>query len=158
MSKIPYDLTRIKGVVFDIDGVLSPCMVPLGADGNPQRMANIKDGYALQLAVRKGLKLAVISGATGEGLRERFANLGISDVYLRAGMKNSFLRNGCAATGSSRKRWPMPVTIFPTVIAWKSLGCLWLPPMPRPKFCRLPRMFPLVKADMASAATLLKKS
>ena len=91
MSKIPYDLTRIKGVVFDIDGVLSPCMVPLGADGNPQRMANIKDGYALQLAVRKGLKLAVISGATGEGLRERFANLGISDVYLRAGMKKQLL-------------------------------------------------------------------
>lgn len=52
MSKIPYNLTLIKGVVFDIDGVLSPNVVPLGADGNPQRMANIKDGYALQLAVR----------------------------------------------------------------------------------------------------------
>lgn len=99
MSKIPYDLTRIKGVVFDIDGVLSPCMVPLGADGNPQRMANIKDGYALQLAVRKGLKLAVISGATGKGLRERFANLGISDVYLRAGMKKQLLEEWMCRNG-----------------------------------------------------------
>ena len=57
MSKINYDLGKIKGVVFDVDGVLSPALVPLGADGNPQRMANIKDGYALQLAVRKGLKI-----------------------------------------------------------------------------------------------------
>lgn len=87
MSKIPYDLSKIKGVVFDIDGVLSPCVVPLGADGNPQRMANIKDGYALQLAVRKGLRLAMISGACGEGLAERFTNLGIDEVYLKAGMK-----------------------------------------------------------------------
>lgn len=87
MSKIPYDLSRIKGVVFDIDGVLSPCVVPLGADGNPCRMANIKDGYALQLAVRKGLRMAIISGAAGAGLTERFYNLGITDVYLKAGMK-----------------------------------------------------------------------
>lgn len=87
MSKIPYNLTLIKGVVFDIDGVLSPNVVPLGADGNPQRMANIKDGYALQLAVRKGMHIAIISGATGEGLIARFNNLGITDVYLKAGMK-----------------------------------------------------------------------
>lgn len=89
MSKIPYDLSKIKGIVFDVDGVLSPSVVPLGADGNPRRMANIKDGYALQLAVRKGLKIAIISGASGEGLVERFALLGIDEVFLSAGMKKS---------------------------------------------------------------------
>ena len=91
MSKIPYDLSLIKGVVFDIDGVLSPCVVPLGADGNPCRMANIKDGYALQLAVRNGLHIAVISGAMGDGLIERFRNLGITEVFLKAGMKKNIL-------------------------------------------------------------------
>lgn len=99
MSKIPYDLTLIKGVVFDIDGVLSPCVVPLGTDGNPQRMVNIKDGYALQLAVRKGLKLAVISGATGEGLEVRFTLLGIKDVFLRAGMKKAILESWMSHNG-----------------------------------------------------------
>ncbi len=94
MSKIPYNLTLIKGVVFDIDGVLSPNVVPLGADGNPQRMANIKDGYALQLAVRKGMHIAIISGATGEGLIARFNNLGITDVYLKAGMKKQVFEDG----------------------------------------------------------------
>lgn len=88
MSKINYDLNKIRGVVFDVDGVLSPSVIPLGADGNPCRMANIKDGYALQLAVRKGLKIAIISGACGEGLEQRFRNLGIEDVFLKAGVKS----------------------------------------------------------------------
>ena len=88
MSNIPYDLTKIRGIAFDVDGVLSPNCIPLGTDGIPRRMANIKDGYALQLAVRKGLKIVVISGAVSDGLIERFAILGIKDVYLGAGMKS----------------------------------------------------------------------
>ena len=50
MSSIDYDLTRIKAFVFDVDGVLSPSTIPLAPDGFPQRMVNIKDGYALQHA------------------------------------------------------------------------------------------------------------
>lgn len=99
MSKIDYDLTRIRAVVWDIDGVLSPCTVPLGPDGVPCRMANIKDGYALQLAVRKGVKMAVISGATGAGLVERFNILGIKDVYLKAGVKLDLLKDWMAREG-----------------------------------------------------------
>jgi len=93
MSKIAYDLTGIKGVVFDVDGVLSPCVVPLGADGNPCRMANIKDGYALRLARERGLHLAIISGGFGEGLDARFRNLGITEVFLKAGMKKDIFRD-----------------------------------------------------------------
>lgn len=101
MSKINYDLTKIKGIVFDVDGVLSPCVVPLGADGNPQRMANIKDGYALQLAVRKGLQLAIISGAAGDGLEQRFRNLGITEVFLKAGVKREILLDWMSRHGFS---------------------------------------------------------
>lgn len=64
MSKINYDLTKIKAVVFDVDGVLSPSTVPMSVDGIPERMANLKDGYAMVQAVKGGLHLAIISGAT----------------------------------------------------------------------------------------------
>lgn len=93
MSKIAYDLSLIKAVVFDVDGVLSPCVVPLGADGNPSRMANIKDGYAMRLAVEKGLLLAIISGGYGENLEARFEKLKIKEVYLKAGMKLEILED-----------------------------------------------------------------
>ena len=44
MSKINYDLSKIKAVVFDVDGVLSPSTVPLSPEGIPERMANLKGG------------------------------------------------------------------------------------------------------------------
>ena len=91
MSKIDYDLRKIRGVVFDVDGVLSPTVVPLGDDGVPRRMANVRDGYAIKLAVKKGLEIAIISGGEGDGLAERFRILGVKDVYLKAGMKKELL-------------------------------------------------------------------
>ena len=82
MSKIPYQLDKIKAVVFDVDGVLSPTVIPLGDDGVPRRMANLKDGYSMVLAVRAGLHLAVISGAESPGVRERLQNIGMTDIFL----------------------------------------------------------------------------
>ena len=94
MSKIAYDLTKIKAIAFDVDGVLSPSCIPLGADGMPQRMVNIKDGYALQLAVKCGLKLAIITGADTESIKIRYQALGIKDIYLKAGNKIVELTKG----------------------------------------------------------------
>ena len=87
MSAINYDLSKIKGVVFDVDGVLSPATIPMEASGHPMRMVNIKDGYALQLAVKRGLKIAIITGADSEAIRVRYSALGIKDIYLKASRK-----------------------------------------------------------------------
>lgn len=82
MSKIPYDLTKIRAIAFDVDGVLSPSTVPMSSDGIPQRMANLKDGYSMLVAVKKGLKLAIISGADTSAVRNRFSLIGINDIFL----------------------------------------------------------------------------
>lgn len=87
MSSINYDLTKIKGIAFDVDGVLSPSTIPLGEDGYPRRMVNIKDGYALQLAVKKGYHIAIITGGKGEAIRKRFESLGIKDIFTGASKK-----------------------------------------------------------------------
>ena len=92
MSRTDYDLTKIKAVIFDVDGVLSPSCIPLGDDGMPRRMVNIKDGYAMQLAVKKGLLVAIISGAKDESIRHRYNALGIEEIYLGASMKLPVLR------------------------------------------------------------------
>ena len=96
MSSINYDLKRIRAVVFDVDGVLSPSTIPMGADGVPRRMANIKDGYAMQLAVKCGLKLAIITGAATEAVRIRYKALGITDVFVGAGHKAPVLEQWMA--------------------------------------------------------------
>lgn len=81
MSKIPYPLNQIKAVVFDIDGVLSPTEIPVGDDGIPRRMANIRDGYAIVKAIASGLIIGVITGAVSPGVAERMKLLGITDFH-----------------------------------------------------------------------------
>lgn len=92
MSRIDYDLSKIKGIVFDIDGVLSPSTIPMDIDGNPMRMVNIKDGYALQLAVKHGYKIAIITGACCKALDVRYNGLGIKDVFQKVAMKKPCLQ------------------------------------------------------------------
>lgn len=87
MSSINYDLTRIKALVFDVDGVLSQQTIPLHPSGEPMRTINIKDGYALQLAVKRGLHVAIITGGKGECISIRYGGLGIQDIYMSASVK-----------------------------------------------------------------------
>lgn len=84
---INYDLKKIKALVFDVDGVLSSETISLGTDGQPKRSVNIKDGYALQLAVKRGLHVAIITGAKVEEIGIRYKNLGIKEVHLACSVK-----------------------------------------------------------------------
>ena len=67
--------------VFDMDGVLTDGGLWLFPDRNWVRRMNIKDGYALQLAVKKGYKVAIISGSLSAPALERLAGLGITDFF-----------------------------------------------------------------------------
>jgi 3-deoxy-D-manno-octulosonate 8-phosphate phosphatase (KDO 8-P phosphatase) len=99
MSSINYDLKRIKAFVFDVDGVLSGDILSLSADGDPMRTVNIKDGYAMQLAVKKGYILAIITGGYTEAVRIRFSRLGIEHIYMRSAIKMKDFEDLLAKTG-----------------------------------------------------------
>ena len=84
---INYDLTKIKAVVFDVDGVLSASTIPMDSKGEPIRTINIKDGYAIQLAQKHDLRIAIITGGHNEDIRLRYKYLGVEDIYLSCAMK-----------------------------------------------------------------------
>ena len=84
---INYDLKKIKAILFDVDGVLSCETIPQHPNGDPMRTVNIKDGYAMQHAVKCGLMLAIITGGRTEAVRVRYEGLGIKDVVLGAAVK-----------------------------------------------------------------------
>lgn len=84
---IDYDLTRIKAIMLDVDGVLSTETIPLHPSGEPMRTVNTKDGYAIQLAVKMGLRLAIVTGATTESVRLRYERLGVEDVCMGCSVK-----------------------------------------------------------------------
>ena len=89
---INYDLTQIKALVFDVDGVLSAETIQTGDDGVLMRSVNTKDGYALRLAMTEGLHVAIITGAYEEAIRRRYEGLGISDVFLGSSVKTEVMQ------------------------------------------------------------------
>ena len=110
MSGINYDLKRIRAFAFDVDGVLSASSIPLHPSGEPMRVINIKDGYAMQLAVKLGYDVAIITGGRTEAVRKRFEGLGVKDLYLGAAVKISAL--------VWLPRLPMPA---PTLSMWPTM-------------------------------------
>jgi 3-deoxy-D-manno-octulosonate 8-phosphate phosphatase (KDO 8-P phosphatase) len=84
---INYDLSKIRAIIFDLDGVLSASTISLGVDGSPLRTVNIKDGYAIQLAMKMGLRIAILSGCKIEAVRHRYEGLGMEDIFLGAAVK-----------------------------------------------------------------------
>lgn len=84
---INYDLSKIRGIIFDVDGVLSCETITMDESGVPLRTVNIKDGYAIQLAVKMGLQMCIITGARVESIRNRYEGLGVHDVHIGASVK-----------------------------------------------------------------------
>lgn len=84
---INYDLSKIRSIIFDVDGVLSKQTIPMSADGQPMRTINIKDGYAIQLAQKCGLRIVILTGGKTEAIRLRYAALGVEDIYMGCAVK-----------------------------------------------------------------------
>lgn len=76
------DFKKIQAVVLDVDGVLTDGMVQVNEQGEQLRSFSIKDGYAIQLAVKQGLKIFVISGGNASSVRLRLAGLGVREIHL----------------------------------------------------------------------------
>lgn len=76
------DLHQVNTLIFDIDGVLTNGSILVTEAGEQLRTFNTKDGYAMQLAVKKGLRVVSISGVRSKGVLERFKGLGITDAFI----------------------------------------------------------------------------
>lgn len=77
-------LKEVNTFIFDYDGVLTNGIVVLMETGEHLRTANVKDGYAIQLAARKGYKVAIITGGYSKTVETRFKDLSVTDVFIGA--------------------------------------------------------------------------
>lgn len=77
----------IQILFLDVDGVLTDGSVLLTENGEQLRRFSIKDGYAIQLAIKRGLQIVIISGGTSNGVRQRLLGLGVEEVFLGVGNK-----------------------------------------------------------------------
>lgn len=82
MTNYKEDLSGITTFIFDYDGVLTNGVVLITNSGDQLRTGHVKDGYALQLAIKSGYRVAVISGGYSESMRHRCNALKLTDVFL----------------------------------------------------------------------------
>ena len=84
---INYDLKKIKAIIFDVDGVLSRQTITLSSSGEPLRTVNIKDGYAIQLAQKLGVRIVILTGGKTQAVRLRYEALGVEDIFMGCAVK-----------------------------------------------------------------------
>jgi 3-deoxy-D-manno-octulosonate 8-phosphate phosphatase (KDO 8-P phosphatase) len=92
MTNFKEELGSVTAFVFDIDGVLSSQTVAMSAWGVPLRSVNLRDGYAIQLAVKKGYRVGIISGANSKEYHKRLRLLGVNDVFLNSRTKSESMK------------------------------------------------------------------
>ncbi len=86
------NLKNISCFIFDVDGVLTNGDVIVMPNGILVRKMNIKDGYALQLAIKKGYKVWIISGGNSVEVQERLQKLGVKEVHMGVNDKRSLVK------------------------------------------------------------------
>jgi 3-deoxy-D-manno-octulosonate 8-phosphate phosphatase (KDO 8-P phosphatase) len=74
-------LKKITTFIFDVDGVFTDAMLSVG-DEDVLRVYNVRDGYAVHIALKAGYRMAIISGGKQKSIEKRLGGLGIKDVYL----------------------------------------------------------------------------
>ncbi|MCC8134082.1 MAG: HAD hydrolase family protein [Tannerellaceae bacterium] len=99
MSSINYDLKKIRAFVFDVDGVLSREVIPLHPNGDPMCTVSTKDGYAIQLAVKKGYEIGIITGRYTDAVKLRFSRLGVKHIYMKSSLKINDFHDFMEKTG-----------------------------------------------------------
>ncbi len=93
----------ISTLIFDMDGVLTDGGLLVMPDGEWIRRMHIKDGYALQLAVRAGYRVVVITGSSSNPVKERLHKLGVEEVYQQVGNKLQLMIELIAQKNNNRE-------------------------------------------------------
>ncbi len=96
-------LKNVKLFVFDVDGVLTDGSLILLDNGEMARQMNIKDGYALQLAIKHGYEILIISGGSSNAVKIRLQKLGIQHILLGVIDKKELLLNFISANNFRRE-------------------------------------------------------
>jgi len=87
--------SRVQAFVFDVDGVFTDNRLYLLESGGLMRAMNVRDGFAIKVALEAGYPIGVITGGRSLSVKERLLALGIHDVYLGQENKMEALEEFC---------------------------------------------------------------
>jgi 3-deoxy-D-manno-octulosonate 8-phosphate phosphatase (KDO 8-P phosphatase) len=112
----------ITTFVFDVDGVLTDGTVLVLPNGVQARRMNIKDGFALQMAMKSGFRIKIISGGTSPEVVDRLEKLGVTDISMAVMDKKLFLMEFMAANNLKKEEVLYMGDDLPDIPALQSVG------------------------------------
>jgi len=75
------NLSDIKLLIMDVDGVLTDGTIIVNSDGSETKFFSVLDGHGIRLWQRAGLKVALLSGRASQPTRKRAEQLQIEYVF-----------------------------------------------------------------------------
>ncbi len=148
---------KVKVFVFDIDGVLTDSMLHVQETGELLRRMNIKDGYALQLAVKKGYKVWVISGGHSNASKRRLNNLGVMDVFIGVEDKLAKMNELLAASGISPENALFMGDDMPDIPSMKTCALATCPNDAAVEVCNISQYISPLKGGMGCVRDVIEK-
>ena len=92
-------LRQIKGLLCDVDGVLTDGRLWYGPEGEELKAFHARDGLAIKQLISSGIAVALVSGRDSPALRRRMADLGIEHAVLGQADKAAGCRQMAAELG-----------------------------------------------------------
>ncbi len=94
---IPFfnQLSAVRLLVLDVDGVLTDNNILCTEEGQLLRTMHIRDGYAMYTALQEGLQIIIITGGNSNGVTIRLKNLGNIEVFTGIRNKLPVLKKYC---------------------------------------------------------------
>ena len=96
------EFKKVTTFIFDIDGVLTDGTVLVLRDGLQARQMHVKDGFGLQMAMKQGYHVFIISGGISEESKKRLEYLGLKDIHLGITDKTKFISD---LLNSKKLKW-----------------------------------------------------
>lgn len=84
---------EVDTLIFDVDGVFTDGTMLVTDNGEMHRTVSARDGFVIRHALQSGYRIAIITGGTSEGIRQRFEKLGVPDVFIGVADKLSVFRS-----------------------------------------------------------------
>jgi len=113
---------HIKVLFLDVDGVLTDGSVLVTERGEQLRRFSVKDGYAMQLAIKRGLHVAIISGGNSAGVEARLRGLGVKEIHLAVADKQAVLDKLVEQYGVSLDQVAFMGDDIPDLVCMKKVG------------------------------------
>ena len=151
------EFKKVTTFVFDIDGVLTDSTVFLMENGLQARRMNMKDGLALQMAIRNGFRVLTISGSYSEPVVQRLKKLGVHDVQMSVRDKKAFIEDYLARNSL---RWDELLYMsddLPDLALMKSVGLPCCPTDAVPEILELSKYISAVNGGNGCVRDVLEK-